>query len=81
MATTKKPKLKVATTTVITSEDGHRVAVHRGDTYPANHKLVKKLKGVFVDPDEWARMTGNTVVEQATAAPGEVRNVKAPEEG
>lgn len=80
MAAAKKMKLVIATETVITSEDGYRVAVHRGDAYPANHKLVKRLKGVFVDPEEWARMTGSVAVEQATAAPGEVRNVSKPEE-
>lgn len=79
MAAAKKPKYKIARDTVVTSGDGRRVLITRGDTYLASDPLVKRLKGVFVDPDEYARLTG-VMVEQATAAPGEVRNVSKPKE-
>lgn len=71
--------VRVAIATLITSVDGARVQIRRGDVYPASHPLVKRFKHEFVTPAEYARRTG-TLVEQATAAPGEKRNVSIPKE-
>ena len=72
----KAKKWVVATTTVHTVIDGLKVTVHRGDTYESTDPVVKQTK-VFVSQTEWARMNGR-LVESATAAPGEVRNVAPP---
>ena len=77
MAAKKPKKYVVATATVHTVMDnGVPFTVHRGDTYESDHPAVKRT-GVFVSQDEWARMNG-TLVESASAAPGEVRNVTPP---
>ena len=69
-------KYVVSTTTSITTVNGQRVIVREGDVYDKAHPLVKQL-GHFVTPDEYARQRG-TLVESATAAPGETRNVTIP---
>ncbi len=71
-------KYVVSTTTSITTVNGQRVVVREGDLYDATHPLVKQL-GHFVSPEEYARRHG-TLVESATAAPGEKRNVTIPTE-
>lgn len=47
--------------------------VIRGETYPDDHPAVIRCPHLFVAPDVWARAQD---VEQATAAPGEMRRVR-----
>jgi len=65
-----------ATSTVVTYIEGKRQVVYAGSMYDPKDPVVKRVGG-FVSQDEWGRMNG-MVVEQATAAPGEARNVKIP---
>ncbi len=71
-------KWVVSTTTSIVTVKGQRVIVREGDMYDKANPLVKRL-GHFVTPEEYAKRTG-TLVESATAAPGEKRNVTIPTE-
>ena len=85
----RKTTTRVATHDFSTSLNGHRVYVHRGDAYPSDHPLVKKFKASFTSPEEWTEAQLNHVdpwrvargnVEQATANPGEKRNVTTQED-
>jgi hypothetical protein len=54
--------------TVPNNDAGVQVQFNKGDRYRANHPLVKQCP-TFFDPENG----GNTVIEAATAAPGELR--------
>ena len=81
MAASKKQTWLSATETVVVwDDDGVRSMVTKGDLYEPNHWIVKRLgRDFFITSDELALRQGR-VVEQATAAPGETRNVKVPTE-
>jgi len=74
----KSEKVVIATVSLATSIGGHRKSINEGQMYPVSDPLVKKFKDCFVSPEEYARLSG-VIVEQATAAPGEKRNVQIPE--
>lgn len=76
MPAKKKPTYVVATQTTITSLDGMRYVVNKGDMYDKTHPIVKKLGG-FVPLEDYLARSGR-IVETATAAPGETRDVAAP---
>ena len=68
----------VAASSASTTIDGIRMFISQGQTFSSTHPAVKQFPSLFVEPAEYARRTGQ-LVEQATAAPGEVRNVAIPE--
>ena len=76
MPAKKKPTYVVATQTTITSVNGIRYVVNKGDVYSKNDPIVKKIGG-FVEVEEYVAR-GGRIVESATAAPGEARNVSIP---
>jgi hypothetical protein len=72
-----------------------RQPIIRGESFDENDPLVRAHRSLFADPEQAAQrakrptssvelgarsMVGRRTVEQATAAPGEVRTVAAPEE-
>lgn len=66
--------------TAVTFYNGAPITVHRGDIWYADHPLVKEQPQLFTsDPNDVAittpdfRPPSDLPVEQATAAPGEVR--------
>lgn len=87
----KQTKTVIATQTVRVA--GQRDMVRKGATYQDDEPVVKAHPGLFVSSDEFAKLTRKPTntqelgsrsmsargVEQATAAPGEVRNVTIPD--
>lgn len=73
-----KPKHVIAVTSVSTSLEGRKVFVHEGECFRADEPIVKKHPWLFQDAGEYAAVRGG-FVEQATAGPGEVRNVTPPQ--
>lgn len=73
----KNPTYLVAVDSVSTTVNGIRMFITQGTTYRSDDPVVKQIPSLFVEPAEYARRRGS-LVEQATAAPGEVRNVAPP---
>lgn len=65
--------------TAVTSYNGAPITVHRGDIWYAGHPLVREQPHLFTRDASAVAITtpdfnpGEPPVEQATAAPGEVR--------
>lgn len=76
--TVKKPQYVIAVASVSTSMNGRKTFISQGETFRADDPVVKKFPSLFQDAAEYAAERGG-LVEQATAGPGEVRNVAPPE--
>lgn len=64
-------------TTSTGSGDGRVFQIREGEVWAADDPLVKANPDLFSDePTKLSRSSAVRSVEQATAAPGEVRNVK-----
>lgn len=61
--------------------DGNRVHLNPSNraVYPADHPLVRKFPGMFKEVEPVTGRSAPRKVEQATAAPGETRDVAVPE--
>ena len=62
----------VTATAVVVMPDGSMTKLTQGDRWPADHPIVAQHSGWFSDDPRY----GLPPVEQATAAPGERRNVR-----
>jgi len=81
MVAKKKQELVATAAAVVWDDDRVRYQIKEGDIYDASHWIVKRMgTKFFITPSELAIRQGRVVVEQATAAPGETRNVKVPTE-
>ena len=82
MAKDKQPELVRALTSFRTTskEMVRGRMIHEGDHVPADDPVVKKLSHLFGPIEEATQHVRTAAVEQATAAPGEVRTVSAPDD-
>lgn len=76
MADKKKPETVVAVTSALTQVNGLPVHITQGESYRADDPVVKRYPSLFQDPATF--LASRSMVEQATASPGEVRNVAVP---
>jgi hypothetical protein len=60
----------------VVSVNGDRIPVRAGEAWDANDPVVRLFPHLFSDDPAHLRRTTEMVVEQATAAPGERRNVR-----
>lgn len=74
-----------ATTTArVTTDDGSRIVVHKGQHWPAGDPLVKSQPSLFSDDARWGLAYSvepegyDAPIEEATAVPGERRSIRPP---
>jgi hypothetical protein len=71
MARPRKIDLYMACEAFVTTIDGDQISVREGDLVRAGHPLLKGREGLFKPAEGYVRFD----VEQATAAPGEMRDL------
>lgn len=73
-------RIVYAKSTAVLAHSGDRVQVRAGELWDGDDPLVARYPDMFVEAPNVVRSTasenGYTEVEQATAAPGEKRNVR-----